>query len=161
MDNAIDVIDLLQRDHRMIEGLIEELERTDEPAAVRRVFFRIVEELAAHEAAEQEVVFPAFRAKIEAAGDSTIVHRMGEHEELNELLAEMRCLAPNCFGFTKRGSALMLDIKAHFLNEEETVFARMREVLSPEDLVELGQRALEAKQHSPAFTDDHPRLADR
>lgn len=161
MDNAIDVIDLLQRDHRMIEGLIEELERTDEPAEVRRVFFRIVEELAAHEAAEQEVVFPAFRAKIEAAGDSTIVHRMGEHEELNELLAEMRCLAPNCFGFTKRGSALMLDIKAHFLNEEETVFARMREVLSPEDLVELGQRALEAKQHSPAFTDDHPRLADR
>ena len=161
MDNAIDVIDLLQRDHRMIEGLIEELERTDEPAEVRRVFFRIVEELAAHEAAEQEVVFPAFRAKIEAAGDSTIVHRMGEHEELNELLAEMRCLAPNCFGFTKRGSALMLDIKAHFLNEEETVFARMREVLSPEYLVELGQRALEAKQHSPAFTDDHPRLADR
>ena len=161
MNNAIDVIDLLQRDHRMIDGLIEELERTDDPAEIRRIFFSIVEELAAHEAAEQEVVFPAFRAKVEAVGDTTISHRMGEHEELNELLAEMRSLAPNGFGFTKRGSALMLDVKAHFAKEEETVFARMRELLSSDDLIELGQRALEAKRHSPAFTDDHPRLADR
>ena len=67
MNNAIDVIDLLERDHRMIDGLIEELERADDPAEIRRVFFTIVEELAAHEAAEQEVVFPAFRAKVEAS----------------------------------------------------------------------------------------------
>jgi hemerythrin superfamily protein len=161
MDNVIDVIDLLERDHRKIDALIEELACVDDPAAVRRVFFSIVEELAAHEAAEQEVVFPAFRAKVEAAGDTTIAHRIGEHEELNELMAEMRSLAPNGFGFTKRGSALMLDVKAHFLKEEETVFARMRELLSSDDLVELGRRALEAKQHAPAFFDDHPRLADR
>jgi hemerythrin superfamily protein len=161
MDNVIDVIDLLERDHRTIDALMEELACLDDPAAIRRVFFSIVEELAAHEAAEQEVVFPAFRAKVEAAGESTIAHRMGEHEELNELLAEMRSLAPNGFGFTKRSSALMLDVKAHFLKEEETVFARMRELLSTDDLAELGGRALEAKRHSAAFTDDHPRLADR
>ena len=161
MDNAIDVIELLERDHRKIDALIEELERVDDPAALRQIFFSIVEELAAHEAAEQEVVFPAFRAKVEAAGDTTIAHRMGEHEELNELLAEMRGLAPNGFGFTKRGSALMLDVKAHFLKEEETVFARMRELLSTDDLAELGRQALEAKQQAPAFFGDQPRLADR
>jgi hemerythrin superfamily protein len=161
MDNVIDVIELLERDHRKIDALIEELERLDDPASLRQVFFSIVEELAAHEAAEQEVVFPAFEAKVEAAGDTTIAHRIGEHEEMNELLAEMRGLAPNGFGFTKRGSALMLDVKAHFLKEEETVFARMRGLLSTDDLVELGRRALEAKQHAPAFFGDHPRLADR
>jgi hemerythrin superfamily protein len=161
MDNVIDVIELLERDHRKIDALIEELEHVDDPAALRRVFFCIVEELAAHEAAEQEVVFPAFRAKVEAAGESTIARRMGEHEEVNELLAEMRSLAPNGFGFTTRSSALMLDVKAHFLKEEETVFARMRDLLSADELGELGRRALEAKRHSAAFTDDHPRLADR
>jgi hemerythrin superfamily protein len=161
MDNVVDVIVLLESDHRRIDTLMEELACLDDPAAIRRVFFSIVEELAAHEAAEQEVVFPAFRAKVEAAGDSTIAHRMGEHEELNELLAEMRSLAPNGFGFTTRSSALMLDVKAHFLKEEETVFERMRELLSADDLAELGRRALEAKRHSAAFTDDHPRLADR
>jgi iron-sulfur cluster repair protein YtfE (RIC family) len=160
MGNVIDVIDFLESDHRRIAALIEDLERVDDPAEVRRVFFSIAEELAAHEAIEHEVVFPAFRARVEAAGDSTLAHRMGEHEEVNELLAEMRDLAPTGFGFTKRGSALMLDVKAHFLIEEETVFMRMREVLSAEDLVELGRRALEVRQHSPAFPENLLHLAD-
>ena len=75
------------------------------------------------------------------------------------MLAEMRGLAPDCFAFTKRGSALLLEVKAHFLLEEESVFARMRATLSADELAELGTRALAAKQHSPAFPDDHPHLA--
>jgi hypothetical protein len=105
------------------------------------------------------VVFPAFRAALETVDDNTLARRLGEHEELNELLAEMRSLAPDCFGFTKRGSALLLDIKAHFLREEESVFAQMRATLSDDELAELGGRVLAAKQHAPAFPDEHPRVA--
>lgn len=159
MTHQIDVIELLERDHRLIDALAEQLDAADDPAEIRRLFLRIVEELAAHEAAEQQVVFPAFQAAFEAAGDNTLAHRMGEHEEVNELLAEMRSLAPDGFGFTKRGSALLLDVKAHFLVEEESVFARMRAALSADELAELGSRALAVKQHSPAFPDDHPHLA--
>jgi hypothetical protein len=105
------------------------------------------------------VVFPAFGAALEMADDDTLARRMGEHEELNELIAEMRSLAPDCFGFTKRGSALLLEIEGHFLREEETVFARMRDSFSADELAELGSRVLAAKQHAPAFPDDHPRVA--
>lgn len=159
MTNQIDVIELLERDHRLIDGLAEQLDGTDDPVEIRRLYMRIVEELSAHEAAEQQVVFPAFRAKFEAAGSDTLVHRMGEHEELNELLAEMRSLAPDSFAFTKRGSALLLEVKGHFQLEEETVFARMRAALGPDELAELGSRAIAVKKHSPAFPDDHPHLA--
>jgi hemerythrin superfamily protein len=159
MTNQIDAIELLLRDHRVIDGLAEQLDAADDPVEIRRLFQRIVEELAAHEAVEHEVVFPAFRAALELAGDDTLAHRMGEHEELNELLAEMQRLAPDCFAFTKRGSALLLEVKAHFLREEESVFARMRAALSSEELAALGGRALAAKQHSPAFPTGHPRLA--
>ncbi len=148
MTQQIDVIDLLERDHRLIDALAEQLEASDDPAEISRLFLSIVEELTAHEAAEQEVVFPAFRASLEAANDTTLAHRMGEHEELNDLLAEMRSLAPHGFGFTKRGSALLLDVKAHFMIEEETVFARMRAALSAEDLAELGKQALAVKLQS-------------
>lgn len=160
MTNQIDAIELLLDDHRLIDGLAEQLDATDDPTEIRRVFLRIVEELAAHEAAEQEVVFPAFRAALAAADDdTTVAHRMGEHEELNELLAEMRELTPDCFEFTKRGSALLLEVKAHFQREEESVFARMRASFSADELAELGSRVLVVKQHSPAFPADHPRLA--
>ncbi len=151
MTHQTDVIELLERDHRLINELVELLDAEDDPAEIRRLFLRIVGELSAHEAVEQQVVFPAFRAKFASAGDDTLAHRMGEHEEMNEMLAEMRSLAPDCFAFVKRGSALLLELKGHFLLEQETVFDRMRQECSSDELVELGARALAVKEHAPAF----------
>jgi hemerythrin HHE cation binding domain-containing protein len=159
MNHPNDAVDVLLRDHRVIDGLAEELDTVDDPAEIRRLYLRIVEELAAHEAAEQAVVFPAFRAALEIAGDDTLARRMGEHEELNETLAEMRSLAPDSLDFTKRGSSLLLEIKGHFLREEESVFARMRATMSVEELADLGARVIAVKHHAPAFPVDRPRLA--
>ena len=162
MTDQIDAINLLLRDHQSILGLVEQLDAADDPVETRGLFLRIVEQLAAHEAVEQQVVFPAFRASLETVGDDTLAQRMGEHEELNELLAEMRSLAPDGFSFGKRESAFVLEIKEHFQREEETVFTPMHQSFSADQLAELGERALAVKQHAPAFPDDHPRIkADR
>jgi hemerythrin superfamily protein len=159
MQDQMDAIELLLRDHRLIDGLAQELDETDDPAEIRRLYLRIVAELSAHEAAEHEVVFPAFRDALRMADDETLAHRMGEHEELNGLLAEMRGLSPDSFGFSKRGRAFLLEISAHFLEEEESVFDRMRATFSPYELAELGRQVLAVKQHSPALLEDHPHLA--
>jgi iron-sulfur cluster repair protein YtfE (RIC family) len=156
MSEPIDVIELLERDHRLISELVAQLEATDDPAEIRHAYLRIVEELSAHEAVEHEVVFPAFHRAFVADGDDTLSHRIAEHEELNDMLAEMRCLAPDCFAFTKRGSALLLELKGHFEDEEETVFSRMRAEFTTDALVEMGARAMVVKQHSPAFPVEHP-----
>jgi iron-sulfur cluster repair protein YtfE (RIC family) len=151
MDEPIDVIELLERDHRLINDLVEQLDALHDPAEIRQLYLRIVEGLSAHEAVEQAVLFPAFRAAFVAEGDDTLSPRIGEHEEMNEMLAEMRTLAPDSFAFVKRGSALLLELKGHFLVEEETVFSRMRREFTREDLIELGRRAIIAKAHAPAF----------
>ena len=158
MTHPNDAVELLLRDHRLIDGLAEELDTVDDPAEIRRLYLRIVDELAAHEAAEQEVVYPAFRSALEIAGDDTLARRIGEHEELNETLAEMRSLAPDSLDFTKRGSALLLEIQGHFLREEESVFARMRATMSAEELADLGSRVIVAKRHAPAFPADRSGL---
>ena len=159
MAQQIDVIELLERDHRLINDLVEQLDETEDSDEIRRLYLRIVEELSAHEAVEQQIVFPAFHAAFAADADDTLAHRMGEHEEMNEMLAEMRSLAPDGFAFVKRGSALLLEIKGHFLLEEETVFARMRESFAADELVELANQAIVTKRHSPVFPDEHPHLA--
>jgi hemerythrin superfamily protein len=161
MNNEIDAIELLLRDHRLIDELAEQLDATDDPAEIERLYRRIAGELIAHEAAEHEVVYPAFRAAVEHTED-TLAQRVGEHDEIDALLAEMQCLAPDCFGFTKRGSALLLDVKAHFQREEETVFAQMRAAFSADELVELGRRALAVKQRIAASPEEAEHLgADR
>lgn len=159
MTQQLDIIELLERDHELIDGLAEQLDASEDPVEIRHLFMRLVEELAAHEAAEQEVAFPAFRSTFEGTADKTLLHRMGEHEELNELVAEMRGLAPDGYAFIKRGSALLLEVKRHFQLEEETVFARLRVALAPDQLAALATAALAAKQHAPAFPSEHPQLA--
>ncbi len=155
MNDDTDVIELLERDHRLIGRLAAQLEAAEDPDEIRTLFLRIGQELAVHEAVEQEVLFPAFHRALAATADNTLDRRMGEHEEMNELLAEMRILAPDGFGFAKRASALMLEIASHFQLEEETVFTRMRSAMSPDELAELGASAVAAKRHAPAFPDDH------
>src|SRR6476659_1403948 len=147
-----------ERDCAMTEPIdvIELLDAADDANEIRLLYLRIVEELSSHEAVEQAVLFPAFHAAFFADGDDTLAHRMGEHEELNEMLAEMSNLAPDCYAFIKRGSALLLELKGHFLIEEETVFALMRSDFTAEALIELGTRAIIAKAHSPAFPVAHP-----
>ena len=157
MTHQTDAIEVLLEDHRRIEQLVERLDSVVDPVETRSIYLQIVEQLAAHEAAEQQVIFPAFRAALQDA-DLTLAHRMGEHEELNELLAEMRSLAPDGLPFVKRESALLLEIEEHFRREEESVFARMRGAFTAGELAELAKQMEAVKQHAPAFPDEHPRM---
>lgn len=151
MTTDVDIIELLETDHRRISDLAERLDSVTDDDEVRDLYRQIVDGLLAHEAIEHEVLFPAFRAMHDtdaesSADDATLDERLGEHDELNGLLAEMRDLDSHDFAFVKRGSALLLDIEGHFEMEEESVFAPMREQLSKEELVELGRRALAVKR---------------
>jgi hemerythrin superfamily protein len=145
MTDAADVVDLLAADHRAIGELLDELDAAERPDAIRHLYLRITAELSAHEAAEQDVVFPAL------AGADAEAARLGEHREINELLDAMRTLPPLSHAFTKRGSALVLDVRAHFQHEEEHLFPLLRATCTPDRLVQLATEAQRAKAAAPAF----------
>ena len=153
MTDAVDVVDLLTADHRAIGGLLDELDAAERPEDILRLYLRIAADLSAHEAAEQEVVFPAL------AGAGGKDARLGEHEEINELIDEMRTLAPSGHAFTKRLSALALDVRAHFETEEESLFPLLRSTFPPERLVELASAARRAKAAAPPFPPPGPHLS--
>jgi hemerythrin superfamily protein len=158
MAESLDVIELLIQDHRVMGQLLEQLDEEEQPDKQRLLYLRLVDLLSTHEAAEQEVVFPAFRLAFPAAGREA-ANRLAEHEEVNELLAEMRGLTPAGLGFEKRASALILELQNHFLNEEESAFPRLQAALSHEQLLELARRVEAVKRRAPAFPE--PERADR
>ena len=141
MHTDVDIIELLERDHRRIRDLAERLDSVADTEEIRDLYRQIVDGLLAHEAIENQVLFPAFRAMLDADG-GLIEQRSGEHDELNGLLAEMQAFDAADYAFTKRGSAFLLEMEGHFAEEEATVFAPMRERLSPGRLLDLGRQAL-------------------
>lgn len=150
MEEISDAIDLLIDDHRYMEALLDQLDLEDDPAEVRRLFMRIAGELAAHEAAEHDVVFPAALATV-PSGRREVHELIGEHEEVNSLLAEMLALDPSGAGFAKRAGALALELRAHFTEEEELLFPALRAALEPAVLVGIATRVRAAKRSAPMF----------
>jgi hypothetical protein len=143
MEHDENLIDLLERDHRRIDGLAEQLDSTTDSDVIRDLYRQIVDALRVHESIEHQVLFPAFHEMLAAGGeDSTLSARVGEHEELNSMLAEMAELDCDDYAFIKRGSALLLELEGHFEREEESVFAPMRARIDPDELRRLGERAL-------------------
>jgi len=137
MGEAQDVIDVLLEDHRLLRELLIRLDDEDRPAEMRRLFFRIAGELAAHEAAEDQIVVPAGLA--------------AEHDEVNSLMTEMLRLNPAGFGFLKRASALVVELQDHLDEEEEVLFPLLRQLLSPAALVELALQVRMARRVAPIF----------
>jgi len=156
MAARLDAIDMLLEDHRRITLLLEHLDWEERPAEMRRLCLDIVAEIAGHEAAEDDVVFPAFRAAVPAA-ERELIERFDEHREVNDLLAEMAALDPSGVGFLKRASALVYQLREHFAAEEEELFPRLRAVLSRQELLALGECVADARRRAPGV----PRHADQ
>jgi hemerythrin superfamily protein len=145
MSEQIDVIDVLMRDHRLIRSLAERLDTVSDPVELGQVCEQIIDVLIPHERAEQTIVFPALQPA-NADLDESVRHRTSEHHEIDLLLDEMVALDPSGFAFTKRSSALVLELRDHFDVEEQTVFARLRETLATDALVRLAGEVCEFKQ---------------
>ncbi|GAA4205173.1 hemerythrin domain-containing protein [Streptosporangium oxazolinicum] len=151
--NENDVVDLLVRQHATIRDLFDEVEEA--PTGVRRsdAFQRLVRMLAVHEAAEEKVVHPYARLKIED-GNEVVDERLAEEKEAKQLLADLETLGTEHPGFSGRLQMLRAAVLAHARAEERYEFARLRARTSVAErrAMAAGVRAAEAL----APTHPHP-----
>ncbi|TMR15525.1 hemerythrin domain-containing protein [Nonomuraea turkmeniaca] len=119
-----DVIDLLLAQHAMIRDLFDEVEQA--PADKRgEAFTRLVRLLAVHETAEEEIVHPYARRKIDG-GDAVVEDRLAEENEAKELLMRMDEAGPEAPDFTQNLAMLRAAVEAHARSEERYEFTQLR-----------------------------------
>lgn len=156
-DEQRDVIEILTADHREVEAMFTELEtlietRSGTDDQLRKdLAEQVVIELVRHAVAEEVVVYPAVQDKVSAA-DAERAKR--EHAEAEETMKRLEALDPDDAAFEDELRRLMGEIRAHVVEEEGEMFPRMREVLTPEELTELGGRVEAIKKLAP--TRPHP-----
>ncbi|MEV0831396.1 hemerythrin domain-containing protein [Nonomuraea rubra] len=119
-----DVIDLLLAQHAMIRDLFDEVEQA--PAGQRgEAFTRLVRLLAVHETAEEEIVHPYARRKIDG-GDGVVDDRLEEENQAKELLSRMDQAGPDAPGFMDDLLMLRAAVEAHARSEERYEFTQLR-----------------------------------
>lgn len=136
-----EVTSLLEEDHREVEALFEEFQRSEDPEIV----MAICRELTVHAIVEEEIVYPVLRTYVDA--------RMAEggeqeHEEAKGLIVAIERIV--AAGGDPKATVLQLKgaIEHHVGEEEGEVFPKLREELGDE-LELLGGR-LDARKRELA-----------
>ncbi|MHB1987210.1 MAG: hemerythrin domain-containing protein [Acidimicrobiales bacterium] len=141
------IIALVERDHVVIRGLLGrfDVSSTEEWGAV---FRDLVEYLARHEVAEQEVVY-ALLADGVPRSRSAVDDCVAEQHETELRLLEMGAMAPTAPQFREALGHLRDELEAHIAHEEQVIIPLMRSARAHED-PELAQRYEVARMAAPA-----------
>lgn len=119
-----DVIDLLLRQHEMIKDLFDEVAKASDDER-GEAFERLVRLLAVHETAEEEVVHPYARRKIDE-GDAVVDERLREENKAKHLLTHLDGVGPGNPHFLQELKTLRTATLSHARAEERYEFAQLR-----------------------------------
>uniref|UniRef100_UPI00403A1D3D hemerythrin domain-containing protein n=1 Tax=Variovorax sp. BK018 TaxID=3450241 RepID=UPI00403A1D3D len=89
-----------------------------------------------HAQLEEEIFYPAVRAR---AGEEQIGKSLSEHGEMRRLIEELRTMEPDAPAYDQTLAELMRDVM-HHVADEETIVLPLAEREMPEELGELGMR---------------------
>jgi hemerythrin superfamily protein len=125
--------EVLQTQHRQIEGILEALEQGKESSALLP---ELANDLAAHMVVEQNLFYPVVRD----ADRRMVEESLEEHSIAEIALKRLLKTAPNDAQFAARVSILKELIENHLEREEEELFPRAEETMDTQELEELGAK---------------------
>jgi hemerythrin superfamily protein len=130
----MDVIQLLEQDHRKVEELFSRYQSTLDKLTAEQ----ICQELEVHTTVEEEIVYPRL-AEIDPALEQ---HAEDEHRKAKDLIAQIRARPDDAAGLIEQ---LKTAVQNHVQEEETKAFPAIREQLGAE-LDKLGTDAEQRKQ---------------
>lgn len=142
----MNAFELLKQDHKKVSGIFENLEPTTERGVKTReeLFAQLKQELDIHARIEEEIFYPAIKEAKETR-DITL-EAYEEHNVVKQLLAELDELPKSDETWGAKLKVLKENVEHHVEEEEDEMFPSAREVLSTEQIEELGTRMEAAKK---------------
>lgn len=142
----MDALTLLKQDHKMVKKMLAEGEETTERAEKTRteLFARLKSELEIHERIEEEVLYPALRDHPKSKEIAYEAYE--EHHVVDEILAELEMTPTDDPQWAAKFTVAKENLEHHIEEEEGEMFPKARQILSDEELEEMGARMAEIKQ---------------
>jgi hemerythrin superfamily protein len=135
----VNAIDLLEKQHREVEELFEELEGAGERAekTKERLCREISDKLAVHAEIEEKLFYP--EAKQENT-EEILRESVEEHLAMKRILSDLVETRPTDEQFDARMKVLKEQVEHHVEEEEGELFPKVRKSCSKEELEDLGTR---------------------
>ena len=137
-----DAITMLTKDHKEVKALFDKFESTKSEQAKKNIVETVCDELEVHAQLEEEIFYPALRAKIN--DDDLMNEAEEEHLIVKRLIAELREMQPSDEHYDAKFTVLGEGVEHHVKEEESDMFVKAKK--SGVDLAELGAKMLKRRQ---------------
>jgi len=137
---------LLKEDHQKVSGIFQQLEPTTERAEKTRteLFAKLKEELDIHARIEETIFYPAIKQAAETR--EIVLEGFEEHHVIKMLLKELEAVPVDTEQWTAKLKVLQENVEHHVEEEEGEMFQKARQVLSEEEINQLGVKMEELKK---------------
>ncbi len=146
----MDAIVLLKEDHKVLEKLFKAFEKAGNGAEKTKLKLvkQIIAELSVHAFIEEQLFYPAARAKVPETEDH-VLESLEEHHIVKWVLAELAEMTPADERFDAKVTVLMENVRHHVEEEEQEWFPEVRKGMGRKELKELGEAMAAAKKTAP------------
>jgi hemerythrin-like domain-containing protein len=135
----MNALTLLEEDHRNVKRLLAELEATTHRGVKTRseLFERIKAELTVHEVIEEEIFYPTLKQHPRAK--EIVLEGYEEHDVVNRLMSDLEDLPVDDESWGPKAKVMIENVEHHIEEEEGDRFAKARQVLDRQELIDLGE----------------------
>jgi hemerythrin superfamily protein len=158
MTQQPDLVDDIITDHREVEEVFAEIEKSDDPAERRELVEHVIAELVRHSVAEEHYLYPTARRAL-PDGDKLADHELEEHAKAEEVMKELERTDAEDPKYDALVTKLIEDIRHHVEDEEGDLLPKLRETCGAVELRQLGEKFENSKKIAP--TRPHPAAPDR
>jgi hemerythrin superfamily protein len=137
---ATKATDVLKRQHRSVEKLFKEVEKTEDARRRRQLLDQIESELKLHTKLEEEIFYPAVREVGTATAEEMVDEAFEEHHVVDLVLGELPQVDPEDERFEAKMTVLSELVEHHVEEEEKEMFPLAEKKLGAERMKELAQQ---------------------
>ena len=112
---------MLKDDHQKVKKLFREYEAAGE-GKKHRIVEQVFHELEVHTRLEEEIFYPAVKAKADEKGQELVAESLQEHHVVDVLMKEMKGLDPEKPEYEAKFTVLMENVEHHAEEEEKEMF---------------------------------------
>jgi hemerythrin-like domain-containing protein len=156
----MNALTLLKQDHGNVEELFRRFETAaaDDVEELARVRDLVIQHLSRHAVIEEQVFYPALRARLDPEQAATVLEGLEEHHAVKTMLSELEKLAPTHERFRAKFTVITENVRHHVQEEEDDLFPLARDNFTVEELNTMGESMANAKEVAP--TRPHPFIPD-
>jgi hemerythrin superfamily protein len=144
---AFDLAELIVAEHHVIDELLQALETEREDRF--QLAHRFIDALAAHAAAELQILYPALRDIVPGGRDMANQGQI-DHEAMRSRLITLETSYPGETAFEEALGELAAEVRKHVPVEENEYLPALRDVIGEDKMREMGTIYAQVRENTPS-----------